>query len=86
MIDIHGFFKDSLILTIQEDWGVFRSGSLLEINVNSALTNSIDEKDVTVIFEPDGERFISGVSIGKNQLMVSMLENVNGKNHKIYEK
>lgn len=79
MIDIHGFFKDSLILTIQEDWGVFRSGSLLEINVNSALTNSIDEKDVTVIFEPDGKRFISGVSIGKNQLMVSMLENVNGK-------
>ena len=41
--------------------------------------NSIDEKDVTVIYEPDGERFISGVSIGKNQLMVSMLENVNGK-------
>ena len=79
MIDIHGFFRDSLILTIQEDWGVFRSGSLLEINVSSALTNSINEKDVTVIFEPDGKRFISRVSIGKNQLMVSMLENVNGK-------
>ena len=59
LIDIHGFFRDSLILTIQEDWGVFRSGSLLEINVSSALTNSINEKDVTVIFEPDGKRFIS---------------------------
>ncbi|HAH67742.1 MAG TPA: S9 family peptidase, partial [Gammaproteobacteria bacterium] len=51
----------------------------MEINVSSALTNSINEKDVTVIFEPDGKRFISRVSIGKNQLMVSMLENVNGK-------
>ena len=79
MIDIHGFFKESLILSIEEDWGIFKSGSLLEINVNSLLENSIDESDVKIIFEPDGQRFISGVSIGKHQLMVSMLENVNGK-------
>ena len=79
MIDIHGFFKESLILSIEEDWGIFKSGSLLEINVNSLLANSIDESDVKIIFEPDGLRFISGVSIGKHQLMVSMLENVNGK-------
>ena len=79
MIDIHGFFNESLILSIEEDWGIFKSGSLLEINVNSLLANSIDESDVKIIFEPDGQRFISGVSIGKHQLMVSMLENVNGK-------
>ncbi len=79
MIDIHGIFKESLILSIEEDWGIFKSGSLLEINVNSLLANSIDESDVKIIFEPDGQRFISGVSIGKHQLMVSMLENVNGK-------
>ena len=79
MIDIHGFFNESLILSIEEDWGIFKSGSLLEINVNSLLENSIDESDVKIIFEPDGQRFISGVSIGKHQLMVSMLENVNGK-------
>ena len=78
MIDIHGFFNESLILSIEEDWGIFKSGSLLEINVNSLLANSIDESDVKIIFEPDGQRFISGVSIGKHQLMVSMLENVNG--------
>ena len=72
-------FNESLILTIQEDWEIFKSGSLLEINVNSALTNSINEKDVKIIFEPDGKRFISRVSVGKHQLMVSMLENVNGK-------
>ena len=78
MIDIHGFFNESLILSIEEDWGIFKSGSLLEINVNSLLENSIDESDVKIIFEPDGQRFISGVSIGKHQLMVSMLENVNG--------
>ena len=79
MIDIHGFFNESLILSIEEDWGIFKSGSLLEINVNSLLANSINESDVKIIFEPDGQRFISGVSIGKHQLMVSMLENVNGK-------
>ena len=79
MIDIHGFFNESLILSIEEDWEIFKSGSLLEINVNSLLANSIDESDVKIIFEPDGQRFISGVSIGKHQLMVSMLENVNGK-------
>ena len=79
MIDIHGFFKESLILSIEEDWGIFKSGSLLEINMNSLLANSVDESDVKIIFEPDGQRFISGVSIGKHQLMVSMLENVNGK-------
>ena len=79
MIDIHGFFNESIILSIEEDWGIFKSGSLLEINVNSLLENSIDESDVKIIFEPDGQRFISGVSIGKHQLMVSMLENVNGK-------
>ena len=79
MIDIHGFFNESLILSIEEDWGIFKSGSLLEINVNSLLENSINESDVKIIFEPDGQRFISGVSIGKHQLMVSMLENVNGK-------
>jgi len=78
MIDIHGFFNESLILSIEEDWGIFKSGSLLEINVNSLLANSINESDVKIIFEPDGQRFISGVSIGKHQLMVSMLENVNG--------
>ena len=78
MIDIHGFFNESLILSIEEDWGIFKSGSLLEINVNSLLENSINESDVKIIFEPDGQRFISGVSIGKHQLMVSMLENVNG--------
>ena len=77
MIDIHGFFNESLILSIEEDWGIFKSGSLLEINVNSLLANSINESDVKIIFEPDGQRFISGVSIGKHQLMVSMLENVN---------
>ncbi len=79
MIDIHGFFNESLILSIEEDWEIFKSGSLLEINVNSLLANSINESDVKIIFEPDGQRFISGVSIGKQQLMVSMLENVNGK-------
>ena len=79
MIDIHGFFNESLILSIEEDWEIFKSGSLLEINVSSLLANSIDESDVKIIFEPDGQRFISGVSIGKHQLMVSMLENVNGK-------
>ena len=79
MIDIHGFFNESLILSIEEDWEIFKSGSLLEINVNSLLANSINESDVKIIFEPDGQRFISGVSIGKHQLMVSMLENVNGK-------
>ena len=79
MIDIHGFFNESIILSIEEDWEIFKSGSLLEINVNSLLANSIDESDVKIIFEPDGQRFISGVSIGKHQLMVSMLENVNGK-------
>ena len=78
MIDIHGFFNESLILSIEEDWEIFKSGSLLEIIVNSLLANSIDESDVKIIFEPDGQRFISGVSIGKHQLMVSMLENVNG--------
>ena len=78
MIDIHGFFNESLILSIEEDWEIFKSGSLLEINVNSLLANSIDESDVKIIFEPDGQRFISGVSIGNHQLMVSMLENVNG--------
>ena len=78
MIDIHGFFNESLILSIEEDWEIFKSGSLLEINVNSLLANSINESDVKIIFEPDGQRFISGVSIGKHQLMVSMLENVNG--------
>ena len=53
MIDIHGFFNESLILSIEEDWEIFKSGSLLEINVNSLLENSIDESDVKIIFEPD---------------------------------
>ena len=78
-IDIHGFFRDSLILSIEEDWRDFKSGSLLELKVESALNNKIDSKGISVIFAPDGKKFISEVSIGKDQLMVSMLENVNGK-------
>ena len=58
-IDIHGFFRDSLILSIEEDWRDFKSGSLLELKVESALNNKIDSKGISVIFAPDGKKFIN---------------------------
>ena len=78
-MDVSGTFKGSLIVSLDEDWRGYSSGSLVAVNVEDALNQEISDASIKLIFAPSEKRFMQGVRLGKDEIYVNVLDNINGK-------
>jgi len=78
-MDVSGTFKGSLIVSLDEDWRGYSSGSLVAVNIDDALNQEISDASIELIFAPTEKRFMQGVRLGKNEIYVNVLDNINGK-------
>lgn len=78
-MDVSGTFKGSLIISLDEDWRGYSSGSLVAVDIEDALNQEIADDSIELIFTPTEKRFMQGVSLGKNEIYVNVLDNINGK-------
>jgi prolyl oligopeptidase len=78
-MDVNGTFKGSLIVSLDEDWRGYSSGSLVAVKIADALENQISDESIELIFAPSDKRFLRGVSLGRDEIYVSVMDNINGK-------
>ena len=78
-MDVAGTFKGSLIVSLDVDWRSYVSGSLVAVNIEDALNQEISDDSIELIFAPTEKRFMQGVSLGKDEIYVNVLDNINGK-------
>ena len=78
-MDVNGTFKGSLIVSLDENWRGYSSGSLVAVNIADALENQISDESIELIFAPSDKRFLRGVSLGRDEIYVSVMDNINGK-------
>lgn len=78
--DISGILNNQLIVQLKSDYTVngknFKQGSLVSYDFTALLKN---EKVIQLIYEPNEQSSISGVSTTKNKLLVDILNNVKGE-------
>ena len=77
-MDVNGTFKGSLIVSLDEDWRGYSSGSLVAVKIADALENQISDESIELIFAPSDKRFLRGVSLGvmksMSQLWITLTE------------
>ena len=80
-VAVQGVFKGQLILSLKQDWlpqgtnHTFDSGDLVSFDLENWLqTQQI--KNLQLVYRPDERATIDGVSITKNKLVLTLLENV----------
>ena len=81
-IEMEGFFGDAMIILMRKDWSVggktATAGSLISVKVTDLL-NGKPENSLTSIFTPGDRNSIDGVSIGKDRIFLSVLDEVTGQ-------
>ena len=77
-MDVNGTFKGSLIVSLDEDWRGYSSGSLVAVNIADALENQISDESIELIFAPSDKDFKRRKS-GRDEIYVSVMDNINGK-------
>ena len=78
-MDVNGTFQGSLILSLDQDWKGYTSGSLVAVNIKDALNQNITDDSIELIFTPTDKRFLRSVGIAKDEIYVNILDNINGK-------
>ncbi len=83
-VEINGLLDGHLIATLNEDWQPVGSGAKLVQGSIFALELAAVESDPahlkpTVIFQPGAKEFAQSVSFTKDQLLLTTLENVQGR-------
>lgn len=78
-----GIIDGRLLMTIREDWspasgGSFKSGSLLSYDLAEWKRNPLTATP-SLVFEPGPRQTLRGVSTTKNQMILSILDNVRGQ-------
>jgi prolyl oligopeptidase len=77
---IEGFFKDHLLVSLRSDWDVggttYRAGSLLGVGLDAFLRG---ERGFEVLFEPSERISLEEVNTTRDDLLLSILDNVRGK-------
>ncbi len=86
--EVLGFFHGFLIVHLKENWSMgkktFPQGSLVAIDKKVAGSKSVSKDQIQLLYTPDKKSAISGywggsVSVTKDRLLISVLENVRGK-------
>jgi len=78
-MDVYGAYENLLIISLAEDWQGFGVGDLIAVNIDDALDKNITSDSLTLLFEPTEKSFLRGVSIGHEQILVSVLDNISGQ-------
>ena len=78
-MDVYGTYENLLIISLAENWQGFDIGSLVAVNLDDALAQNISVDSLTLLFKPSEKRFLRSVSIGANQILVSVLDNISGQ-------
>ena len=78
-MDIYGTYKNLLIISIAQEWLGFPVGSLLAIEIEDALKGDIVSNSIKMLFMPSETSFLRNVSIGSDQILVNVLDNIKGK-------
>jgi len=83
-VSLRGFFKDHLLISLRSDWAAggttYLQDALLAIDLDDFLEGS---RDFEVLFEPSERVSLSGVSTTRDSLLLSTLDNVRGRLHRM---
>jgi prolyl oligopeptidase len=84
-VSVEGVFKGQLVLSLKQEWSpqsvekdvekVFESGDLVSFDFEHWLHKQ-EIKGLQMVYHPDKRSTIDGVSITKNKLVLTLLENV----------
>ncbi|TNE62274.1 MAG: S9 family peptidase [Alphaproteobacteria bacterium] len=81
-IDFKGFFGTRMIIQMRKDWTVggktVKAGALVSALVTDLVAGD-PARSLVTIFEPGERSSIDGVSIGKDRIFLSVLDEVTGK-------
>ncbi len=85
--EIDGYYLGKLIISLKSDWIIdnndkqitFQLGSLIAISLDEILNDRVLSSNIETIFKPSTKVFIQSVAVAKEFLLISVLDNVNGK-------
>lgn len=81
-ISFRGFFRDQMMIQMRDDWTVGAvkapKGSLVSVRIGD-LVSGTPQNSLQVIFSPDEDMAVQGVSIGKDRILVDTLVDVKGR-------
>jgi prolyl oligopeptidase len=81
-IDFQGFFGDQMIILMRKGWETggksVAAGSLVSVKVSDLLAGN-PANSLTAIFTPGERNSIDGVSIGRDRIFLSVLDEVTGQ-------
>lgn len=82
-IDYKGIFGDNVLIQLRADWTLSRnytipSGALVSVNIQDAM-GGIAANNLHVVYAPTDTTSIDDVSVGKDRIFISLLEDVKGK-------
>ncbi len=76
--EINGFFKGYIIAMLYSDWLGVPEGSVIALKIADIKSANLVSK-VEVIFKPAEKNTVTGISMTKDYLLVSILRNVRGR-------
>ncbi len=75
--DLHGFFKDLMLIELKSDWKVngkeYEQGAVLSINFDKFLNG---ERNFSEIWIPDAKSSLTSLAITKDYLLLNILNNI----------
>lgn len=77
-VQINGLVNGCLIVTLSEDWQVFKAGSVLSIPIDGLKKDPMN-LEPTIVFAPTAQEFTQQVSVTKGKLLITTLDNVQGR-------
>lgn len=81
-VDSQGYFKDQIVLMMRKDWTIgsktVKAGTLVSVKVTDAANNQT-ENSLTTLYAPEAGSSIDRVVVGKDRILISLLDNVKGK-------
>ncbi|MCJ8278345.1 MAG: hypothetical protein MJK18_16015, partial [Bdellovibrionales bacterium] len=84
---LSGYFKGYFVYSLRDDWSVagkdFKKGSLVGVSKASVLSGKMAKNDVQLIFEPDNQSSVLRTALLKDQIVINVLNNVQGNMYSV---
>lgn len=81
-IDFKGIFGNDAIIQLRKDWSVgdrtVTAGTIVSVNIEDAI-DGVAGANLKVIFAPGDRSSVDAVSVGKDRIFISVLDNVTGR-------
>ncbi len=83
-VSLRGFFKDHMLISLRSDWTVgettYPQDALLAIDLDDFLAGG---REFEILFEPSERTSLRAVSNTRDQLLMTVLDNVRGKIYRV---